>query len=119
MRGFTDDVVSIAKNCKGDHPIQRVGSMDNYKKREVDQKLSKSPNKKLQLMMSDEKLITFYLFGQGEEMVKLAEATMEHCHELNHPKGEELRLFLMKNETLYTGEDRKRIEDYAQNYIWY
>lgn len=33
LSGYTDDVVSIAKNCKGDHPIQRTGSVENYRKR--------------------------------------------------------------------------------------
>lgn len=99
------------------HIVTLAELLDAY--REVDQILSKSPNQKLQLIISDEKLITFYIFGQGEEMTKLAEATIEYCRELNHSKGEELRLFLMSDGTVYTGEDRKKIEDYAQKYIWY
>ena len=69
---------------------------------EADQFLSESPNIKLQLIMNDERFITYYLFGQCEEMVKLAEATIEDCRGLNHLKGEEFRLFLFDRALLYT-----------------
>lgn len=80
--------------------------------------LDKESNDLLSLVISDEQLITFYLLGQGESMVKLASETIELCKKYGHVMGEEFRYFLMEDETSFVGEDRKKVKEYLQNYIW-
>lgn len=81
--------------------------------------LREKPNDLISLIISDERLITYYLFGWGESMIKLANETMELCRKYDHPQGEEFRRFLIADETSFVGEDRKKVEDYSKNYIWF
>lgn len=81
--------------------------------------LDEESNDLLSLIISDEQLITFYLLGQGESMVKLASETIELCKKFGHVMGEEFRYFLMEDETSFVGEDRKKVKEYLQNYIWF
>lgn len=85
----------------------------------IDVKLEKNPDEKLFLIISDEKLITYYIGGFGEKMVALANDTLSLCQKYGHTKGEEFRRFLISEETSFTGNDREVVQQYTQDYIWF
>lgn len=80
--------------------------------------LKENPNDKLRLIISDEMLITYYFLGQGDELVALANDTLELCKKFGHEQGEQLRLFLLKDDTTFVGSDRVVVEEYVKNNIW-
>jgi len=80
--------------------------------------LEESPNEKLTLYLSDERLFTFYIIGEGDQMVALAEETLELCEKYQHPKGAWFRKLLLSDDLRYTGEDFKKIYAFAREYIW-
>ena len=84
----------------GDTMLKRENLLNIYQ--EVEEWPEYSENDKLFLMFSDEKLITWYLLGKGDEMVELAQSTMGLCEKYNHEKGIEFRNFLISDDTSFT-----------------
>lgn len=85
---------------------------------EVDSILKDRPNDKIELIISDEKLITYFILGKGDEMVELAERTIGLCKTYDHLKGKEFRDFLMCDETGYEKREREIVMDYLVENIW-
>lgn len=75
-------------------------------------------SEKLQLCYSDEHLITYYLMGEGDRMVELAENTMELCKKCRHEKGIWLRAFLINEDTMFNGADFEELQKFTNEYIW-
>lgn len=84
----------------------------------AEQFLEKSPNEKLTLYLSDERLFTFYIMGEGDQMVELAQETLELCKKYQHRKGEWFRKLLLSDDMRFTGEDFEKIYAFARDYIW-
>lgn len=84
----------------------------------ADKFLEKISNEKLILLFSDERLITYYLSGDGEEMVDLAEKTLVLCDKFYHQKGKAFRDFLMADDTCFVGKDVEKVYEFARDYIW-
>lgn len=80
--------------------------------------LEKFPNEKLTLYLSDERLFTFYIIGDGEQMVNLAENTLELCKRYQHQKGKWLRELLLSDDMRFTGADFEKVHAFAKEYIW-
>ena len=80
--------------------------------------LEKSGNEKLQLYYSDEKLLTLYTLGKGEEMVSLAQNTYSLCEHYQHIHGLKLREFLLRDDMSFIGDDLKKVYEYSEKYIW-
>lgn len=79
--------------------------------------LELSPNEKLALYLSDEKLFTFYIFGDGDQMVDLAEGTLELCKKYQHQNGQWLRELLLSDDMRFVGEDFRKVYSFAREYI--
>lgn len=90
--------------------------LDLYEKAE--HFLEESPNEKLTLYLSDERLFTFYIIGDGEQMVSLAQDTLELCKRYQHQKGKWLRELLLSDDMRFTGADFEKIYALAKEYIW-
>lgn len=84
----------------------------------ADESLKNFPNEKLKLFLKDEELITYYAMGDGDNMVALAEETLELCEKYQHEMGIALRKFLIADNTGFTGEDFEKVYKFARNYIW-
>ena len=85
---------------------------------EVDNILKDRPNEKIELIISDEKLVTYFLLGKGDEVVELAEHTIGLCITFDHQKGKEFRDFLLQDETDYGKSERERVKGYLVENIW-
>lgn len=84
----------------------------------AEKSLEESPNEKLTLYLSDEHLFTFYIIGEGDQMVDLAEKTLELCKKYQHQKGEWFRRLLLSDDMRFTGKDLEKIYAFARDYIW-
>ncbi len=98
------------------HVLETIKLFDLYK--EADSLLADSPNEKMQLYLSDERLFTYYALGKGEEMVNLACETLDLCDKYHHTAGADLRKFLIDDETSFVGKDMEKIHAFAQDHIW-
>lgn len=85
---------------------------------EVDSHLAQTPNEKLALYISDEKLLTLYIAGKGDEMAGLAEKTKELCEKYQHTEGTILRKRLLSDNLCFKGEDMKKLYAFAKDHIW-
>lgn len=85
---------------------------------EANEFLQNFPNEKLELYLSDERLITLYATGDGDNMVTLAEETLELCKKYQHQKGVAFRNFLIADDTGFIGKDFEKVVRFAQKYIW-
>lgn len=54
---------------------------------EIDSILENITSEKVQLMFSDEKLLSYYALGEGEKMVKLAQESIALCEKFQHTEG--------------------------------
>lgn len=99
-----------AIKMKRDYMLKEYNIIDTF--------LEKSSNEKLKLIFSDEHLFTFYLLGEGENMVNLAQNTIKLCKKYNHSQGLEFRMFLLLDETSFNGKDLEKVYKFAKNYIW-
>jgi|GEM_PF-2173266 len=75
-------------------------------------------NEKIQLIISDEKIITYYLLGEGDKMVETAEGTIDLCRRFNHSIGEELRRYLVSDDACYGEKGFKKVIGFSKDYIW-
>lgn len=85
---------------------------------QADHFLEQFPNEKLALYLSDEKLFTFYIFGDGDQMVDLAKETLDLCKKYQHQNGQWLRELLLSDDMRFAGEDFGKIYAYAREYIF-
>lgn len=84
----------------------------------ADHFLEEFPNEKFALYLSDERLFTFYMIGEGSQMVALAEETLGLCEKYQYHEGIWLRKLLLSDDMRYTGEDFKKVAAFAREHIW-
>jgi hypothetical protein len=80
--------------------------------------LKESDDDRLRLIISDEKLLLYYLLREGEKMVELAFATLPLCLKHQHVAGIQFREFLMDSETMFNGRDFQEAYQYCSDYLW-
>jgi len=91
-------------------------ALDYYS--QVTQKLSKNPNEKAWLILSDEMLITYFILGEGDKMVSLAEETLPLCSVYNHIEGRKFREYLIDDNTGFGLKERQVVSNYHMENIW-
>jgi len=110
-----DDISLQEKNLDMATSIGEILDLYEY----VENILKKQPNQKIRLIISDEKLITNYFLGKGEEMTIEAEKTLVLCDQFNHLLGREFREFLLRDDTRFIGKDKIKVYNYLEDYIWF
>lgn len=90
--------------------------LDEYE--DVEEWFNNNGNDKLNLIFSDEKLVSLYILGDGERMVNLARSTMSLCEEYDHREGIEFRKFLISDDTSFVGEDYQKVHEFCKKHIW-
>jgi len=112
---YFDDIYSKEKKIYKAIKINEI--LDLYE--EVEDILKNQAYQKFHLIISDEKLITYYFLKENEKMTAEAKDTLELCDKFGHILGKELRLFLLKDDTSFTGEDKNIVYKYLEDYIWF